>query len=415
MMKRPGLVTSLALMVSCGGTTSEPRQEPVLTSRTLLTVVSGDGQLSKPGSRLPQPLVVKATDASGAPLSGVTVTWSVAPGQATVVSASATTGADGQVAANFTTGPTEGIQEATASTSSDTRVVFQSRAIATARPIAFGGRVEFSPLKLWMMNPDGSDMMQVTTLPAWSPAWSPDGKRLAFMIGTSTSCSSVFGDLFVIDFGTVTETRLTQHDNCARVGGPTWSPDGTQIAFLDHANKQIVLIGPDGRGKRVISIANGVDASRPIRVADGLLWYRDGSGLLFFGIGGVWAINADGTGLRQVQFDARYAAVPLAYSPDGATLAGVQQLVPNTVNSRILLGDPLKLDNAQEVSGTSGIFAFAWSPSGAQWFADVYGTTSNPCGLGYPTLVLYDYDNATRKVTERKRFTACGAYAAWRP
>ena len=406
-------LTGLAAIISCGG-------GDVSGPAAALQVVSGNDQLGKPGSPLSRQVVVLATDPVGAPLAGVRVTWTAAAGS--VSPPSATTSADGKAAASWTLGATEGLQEAAVTADNGARVTFQSTAVAAARPIAFGGR-EFMTQKLRMMNADGSGMVQVTTLPAWAPAWSPDGKRLAVMIGGPTSCSSTFGNLVVIDLSTVTETQLTQNDKCSRVGGPTWSPDGTLVAFVDHANKQIVLMGPDGSGKRSISIVNGVDPTRPVYAVTGpLLWYRDGSGLLFGGKGGggdpgnsVWAINVDGTNLRQVQLDALYGTYPAAFSPDGSAVALGQQLDPHTTNLRIVVSAPSNLNAAQEVAGSTGILNFAWSPSGTQWWADVYGIGSPCTEAGGPMMVLYDYDATLRKVIVRNRMTICGAYAAWRP
>lgn len=409
---------AVTVTIACGGGVAGPGNQPASHVGVVLSVASGNDQLGKPGSALAGQLVVLAANPQGVPVSGVVVTWTTTSGL--VAAQSTTTGANGTVTAAWTLGASEGIQDAVATADNGARITAHSAAVSFSRPIAFGGSGNSAQV-LRMMNADGTEKVQVTTLPAWGPDWSPDGKRLAFMSGSLNTCSSQFGDLVVIDFTTMRQTQLTQHDRCARVGAPAWSPDGTQLAFVDHAGMQIVLMSPDGGGIRTISIADGVDPRRPTRRTTGrLLWLRDGSGFLFGGKGVVqevaalWTINVDGSGLRQVQ-DALVSTYPAALvSPDGSTLALTQQLVPHTIELRILVGDPSGFNEAQVVVGTAGIGEFAWSPNGKLWLADVFGL-GQECAPGMNAMVLYDYDAATRRATVRTRLADCGADAAWRP
>jgi len=69
---------------------------------------------------------------------------------------------------------------------------------------------------------------------AFSPAFSPDGSRIAFAwspaVGTNGLDQS---DLYVKALGSETHLRLTQHPS--QFLRPAWSPDGTQIAFYRQA------------------------------------------------------------------------------------------------------------------------------------------------------------------------------------
>lgn len=69
---------------------------------TGIAKVAGDGQTAAPGQMLPSPLTVQVNDALGAPVPGVTVTFTADPSGGTVTTASAATGADGQASTNFT-------------------------------------------------------------------------------------------------------------------------------------------------------------------------------------------------------------------------------------------------------------------------------------------------------------------------
>ena len=58
-----------------------------------------------------------------------------------------------------------------------------------------------------------------------SPAWSPDGDRIAFM-----SIVDWNWDIYVVNADGTEQTRLT--DDPGLDSSPSWSPDGQKIAFL---------------------------------------------------------------------------------------------------------------------------------------------------------------------------------------
>ncbi len=70
-----------------------------------------------------------------------------------------------------------------------------------------------------------------TALPgqATSPAFSPDGSRIAFAWNGDPAHGAKGFDLYVKALGSETLLRLTQHPS--EWISPAWSPDGTQVAF----------------------------------------------------------------------------------------------------------------------------------------------------------------------------------------
>jgi hypothetical protein len=69
-----------------------------------LVLVSGSGQAAAAGQALPNPLVVKVTDASGNPVSGVTVNFAVTAGGGSLSAAQATTTSTGTASVTWTLG-----------------------------------------------------------------------------------------------------------------------------------------------------------------------------------------------------------------------------------------------------------------------------------------------------------------------
>ena len=123
--------------------------------------------------------------------------------------------------------------------------------------IAFS-RVSHSPadirnptkLGLWVVNADGSDARQVAPKATWgvpAPAWSPDGRRIAFRRYDGRLFESAGNsDLFVVNADGSGLRRLTR--GAANVRWFAWSPDGRTIAFL--RNKEVYIVKADGSAER---------------------------------------------------------------------------------------------------------------------------------------------------------------------
>ncbi|MFF9349454.1 S9 family peptidase [Streptomyces sp. NPDC014734] len=138
---------------------------------------------------------------------------------------------------------------------------------------------------------------------AGTPVWSPDGSRIAFSapgtrredtepvvvdtLGWKTDGAGLIGRvrtrLFVVDVASGEVVPVTDADRNA--GTPTWSPDGTRLAYPAQSGPDSAALGASAA--HVVEIGEHVGRPRRIGPADGLAgpvnWYPDGSALLVVG------------------------------------------------------------------------------------------------------------------------------------
>jgi Bacterial Ig-like domain (group 1) len=108
--------------------------DPIITLPTPSTmeIIAGDGQAGRVSQELPDPLVVRVLDASGAPVEGVSVVWA-AQGGGSVSPDTVLTDSDGMAAVQLVLGSTAGDQFTTAAVSEAfgiPPVTFTTRAVA---------------------------------------------------------------------------------------------------------------------------------------------------------------------------------------------------------------------------------------------------------------------------------------------
>lgn len=136
-------------------------------------------------------------------------------------------------------------------------------------------------VNLWQLNidpspvptvPNPEDAKAIATSSRFQsdPAFSPDGRKIAFLSDRSSS-----REIWVTDIETQTSTQLT-HFKGPPTGSPSWSPDGLEIAFdLERgANSDIYAISADGGVARRITAAPGENVAPS--------WSRDGK-FIYFG------------------------------------------------------------------------------------------------------------------------------------
>jgi len=204
----------------------------------------------------------------------------------------------------------------TLSCSPCTKIAFQSTS-------AQGNQIE-----IYTVDADGTDLTRLTDNDAYDgePAWSPDGQRIAFVSNRdldSHGTESWKNEVYVMDADGGNVRRLTF--SASGAWSPAWSPDGGRIAYatVDNGSSNLWEIPVDGGAPQLLFSTPGVDMQPT--------WSPDGTRLAivsdWFAYDFVWdifLINDDGTGFTAVTdgniFDKRDYYEP-AWSPDGDRIA----------------------------------------------------------------------------------------------
>jgi Tol biopolymer transport system component len=179
---------------------------------------------------------------------------------------------------------------------------------------------------LYVMNHDGSGLRQLTNDPGQDhePAWSPDGNRIAFTRYRGDRGYMMWGEaaIYVVNTDGSGLLRLTAVRDSIYEADPTWSPDGSRIAFFSHRDADQGLT-------MEIEVMNA-DGTNPVRLTNRKTlthhpsWSPDGARIAFQSWNAAvsdWSIYLMQTdGANPVAIVSGEGGYSPAWSPDGSQI-----------------------------------------------------------------------------------------------
>lgn len=215
------------------------------------------------------------------------------------------------------------------------------------------------------------------------PAWSPDGTQIALSVFSwegGTGYANQRRHIYIVNTDGTDANKITE--GTVEDQSPTWSPDGTRIAFqrttwTDRSVSPpvgtdffIVVTDPDGQNQIELN-EGGPAETRPA-------WSPDAMQLAIVANGQVAVVNADGTGLRAL------GAIPhwlssLSWSPDGSQIALARIAGPRddpiNVETNIAVLD-VATGNVTPITSMEGTELNPhWSPDGKRILFNTYANS----------------------------------------
>jgi len=194
---------------------------------------------------------------------------------------------------------------------------------AIAKPASSEGQIVFyksnkdTALGIWVMDADGKNEKQLNAS-GFSPNWSPDGKRIAFLGQSEGNGNS---EVFIMNADGSNIKQITNVNNVQSfVSALTWSPNGKQIAFCKMEWKQdsyfstIYVTDLDG-----VNLTKLLEQKCQSFLID---WSPNGDKIVFEsvpdnGAPTIWVVDADGNNAKVIYNE---RSRDPKWSPDGGQI-----------------------------------------------------------------------------------------------
>lgn len=195
----------------------------------------------------------------------------------------------------------------------------------TGQPGAFDTRIAYvvssrladgsQEVSLKVADADGFDPQTIVTSsePLMSPAWAPDGRRLAYVSFEQKKASVYVQEVF-------TGRRMKVASFKGINGAPAWSPDGRKLALTlsKDGNPDIYVLNLNRNTLTRLTDHYAIDTEPA--------WSPDGGSVVFTSDRGgqpqIYRVSAFGGKASRVTFEGPYNARP-SFSPDGESLTMV--------------------------------------------------------------------------------------------
>jgi len=169
---------------------------------------------------------------------------------------------------------------------------------------------------IWLVDLNTGAQTPLTTDPGTQSAlaWSPDGKRLAYVasVPSAGSAGEMRPELFVRWMATGQTARVADFTDAPE--DLAWSPDGRFIAFTDFTADDKATLG------LAPAKPEGATWAAPLGIITDVTYRADGAGYLKAGYTHAFVVSAEGGTPRQLTFGAFNEASPLAWGADGRFL-----------------------------------------------------------------------------------------------
>ncbi len=226
--------------------------------------------------------------------------------------------------------------------------------VSTTRLVMVGRNGGDGAKEIYVSDYDGADRKQITRNGSInvSPAWSPDGRRLAFV---SYRQGNPRLYIYSGDDGSLVDASPTGSELCV---APDWSPDGRHIAFSSSSSgdSEIFVLEVASGSTRRITFSRGADTA-PV-------WSPSGREIAFTsdrsGNPQIYIMSAEGANTRRVTTSGSYND-SAAWSPEGGRIAYVSRIEGRF---EILVHDIASGETSRLTSNSGNNENPRWSPDG---------------------------------------------------